>query len=172
MGGQYFSLKLFTDNDIHKEYAGNLSEYLYAQVRLDPTLFERWQMGGGHGVFGSVDTPNHTIIYDPSTPLRLDSIYLDSNEYFPLEVTFALRDSVSIEFPFFTHIYLQQTTGTGDSEQVYGQVGYELNIEADSTSGGGGQQRMHPQVALENHFFDIYPNPVTGLAQRAVQRRE
>ncbi|MBS1630203.1 MAG: S8 family serine peptidase [Bacteroidetes bacterium] len=160
--GQYFSLKLFTDNDIHKEYAGNLSEYLYAKLNLDPTLFERWQMGGSHGVFGAVDSVHHTIIYDPATPLRLDSIYLDSNEFFPLEISFALRDSVAIEFPVFTHIYLQQTTGAGDSEQVYGQVGYELNIEADSASGGG-QQRTHPAIVSGSRFFDIYPNPVDGM---------
>lgn len=128
-----FSLDMFTDRDVHLHFAGNTSEYAYVGLKMQSGLFSRWAAGGYKGSYASYDINTETVYYDPATPLRLDSIALDTAEKYYVDIGFTLRDDVPIR-PFAPQqFHFRQLIDTPTADSVYGMVSFELSITEDDT---------------------------------------
>lgn len=159
-----FSLQVLNNKDIHKHFAGNLSEYMYAVIKLDNTVWSRWVSGGSMGQYGTVDNEKHTISYDPATPLRLDNITFNPNEKFPVDISFVIRDGVTVPFDVQQQeIHFRQLAkeSSDQDEYVYGNVTFQFNIAAmegtgNKRSGGSGNIMSNAKA------YTIYPNPTSN----------
>jgi len=159
---QVFSLQMLTDRDIHKHFAGNLSEYMYVTVKMDPNLFTAWANGGYYGTYASMDQENNTVTYDPSTPLRLDSITLDSGTHYYADLTFTLRDNITIAVPAIQKIHFQQLYNNNGHECTYGEVSYRVHIEDTTAEKNNNGQRQSPKPIVKtesSNYYTVYPNP-------------
>lgn len=127
---QTFSLQMIVDRDIYKYFAGNLSEYMYVKVKLQDSLFMAWQNGGAIGNYASIDQNDSSIYYDPSAPLRLNSISLDSGAKYYVQISFILRDGVTVTVPAHMKMHFRQLINNGVSDQVYGDYSFAVKVVA------------------------------------------
>jgi len=169
IASQTFSVQMRTDKDIYKYFAGNLSEYMYVDMKLNDNLYAAWSGSGFKGNYAALNEDTHTVTYDPSTPLRLDSIVLDTGVAYYADLTFALRDSTAyivdqivgqkIHFCQFAY------NGVGGKDSIYGIVSYGISINSDDT----GAMRRSPatptpaQTAQSINSYSVYPNPAFDM---------
>lgn len=162
-GNQIFSLQMLTDKDIQKHFAGNLSDYIYATLTLDPVLFDRWVAAGAAGSYGLINPETKSVTYDPSTPLRLDGISLAPGERFTVGIMFQLRDNT---VPFNIddkHIYVRQLTTDSLGDHVYGNVSYDIHIDTDNPDNGLKPTLWRTASVAPAQNFAVYPNPANDV---------
>jgi hypothetical protein len=159
---QTFSLQLINNKDIKKHFAGDLSDYITATLHLGD-LYDKWQTGGGLGVFGVVDAENKTVSYDPSTPLRLDNISLDADESYIVTVDFTLRDGVSIPFDVTgQEVHVRQLIAGSGGDEIYGNVSFDINFAQDSISDDKFTRRTS-SIINKTAYYLVFPNPVSNM---------
>ncbi|PZF72190.1 hypothetical protein DN068_14750 [Taibaiella soli] len=162
-GSQIFSLQLLTSKDINKHFAGNLSDYMYATLTLDPVLFDRWVAAGAMGSYGIIDPEKKSVTYDPATPLRLDNISLAPGEAFTVGITFQFRGADVPSNIDDQHIYLRQLTTDADGDHVYGNVSYDVHIDTDHPDNGLFPTLWRTANLTAPQSFIVYPNPANDF---------
>src|SRR5690606_39110700 len=137
---QSATLEVVTDRHMHPSFSGDLSAYMYATLHLDD-LYDLWKNAGRHGNAVIYDDIEKTVTFDPSVPLRLDSIPLTGYASYPVLIEFAVRENTPIDYPITgdrIHVrhLVQQTEVFREVETVVekleGNLSFAINIEEDS----------------------------------------
>lgn len=172
---QTYTLELTTDKDIFRHFAGNLSEYVTIEAKLDPALFARWWNAGHTGSYAAANQQTSTITYDPSTPMRLENITLAGGEKFSVILSFKLRPNVAISGPASQLVHFRQLI---DREPVSGNVSFRVNVFPDE-NGPKNRPSAIPAIQEQPAHYQLFPNPAsnkvfvryTGSAETTIRIR-
>jgi hypothetical protein len=130
---QTFSLQMLVDRDIQRHFAGNLSEDMYVNVKLDDSLRALWLAGGSQGNYVGTDNRDGSLVYNPGTPFQLNNITLPPGAKYTVTLSFTLKPGVIRESVINQKIHFRQLLDTGGvSPMVYGTVSFAMNIVKDT----------------------------------------
>lgn len=174
------NLQLINQKDIRKHLSGDMSEYLTGTLYLGD-LYAIWADGGYQGNAVTYDDNNETVFYDPSVPLYLENIILDSGEIYPVEIELTLRDGITVPEEFNGMLHFRQTYIQSppygeegeDEEIVTGAVSIRVAIDTMTDTSSQGQGRPGKSYGSQNEniefksiessqkYVTVYPNPAS-----------
>lgn len=163
-----FSVEVVTEKQLVPFMHGNLGSFMTATLKLGD-LYDIWVDGGRLGNVTSYNDATKSVTTDLTKPLRLDNLQLDGNARYLTSLTFTMKEGVSVEYPITNErVYMRQiiphvravdngdgTTFNRNFDEIYGDVSFEINVEAD--------EPMEKKTSIRNQVtddgFSLYPNP-------------
>ncbi|WP_276132470.1 S8/S53 family peptidase [Polluticoccus soli] len=163
-----FTLEVTTGQHIEPYLHGHPGDYLQGSLVLGD-LYDLWVDGGREGNATSYEDGLKTVYFDLHHPLRLGNLDIGAMQKYPVKVLLELNGNA---VPFAVEnerVWIRQiieridSVDNGDGtkfamarDEVYGAVGFAINIEADEeTEGKQGSQSFE----MDTKDFKGYPNP-------------
>lgn len=183
-GSTTTTIQIITENQLLPYIAGHLATYMSMKVYLGD-LFDVWDAGGKLGNPTSFDETSKTVTWNMEEPLRLENIELEDEDKYFIMLQFNIKSGVSLPYEVkdkMVHLRLVSpqtvevdngdgTTFNVTRDYVHSAINYSVSIVED----GGVEKPEKPNdinSIIEENWFDVYPNPVSGKLTLLVYESE